>query len=80
VPAMIAGGAISGSGTRWRRPLLLVWVCGVCRISVWSYLFLVVYPGIAITHLRSFAEHQADDQSLLRTNVVEAHPLLALLS
>jgi fatty acid desaturase len=59
--------------------LLLIWLRGVCHIPVCSYLFLVVYPSIAITHLRSFAEHQADDQSLLRTNVVEAHPLLALL-
>ena len=32
-----------------------------------------------MTHLRSFAEHRADDHSQLRTNVVEASPFWALI-
>ena len=58
---------------------LLVWLCGVCHISLLVYLLLVVYPSISLTHLRSFAEHRADDHSPLRTNVVEAHPFWALI-
>lgn len=59
--------------------LVLAWVVGVCKIPLAVYLLLVVYPSIAITHVRSFAEHSADEGSHLRTNVVEAHPLWALL-
>lgn len=59
--------------------LLLVWLCGICRIPLLVYLLLVVYPSISLTHLRSFAEHRADDHSQLRTNVVEAHPFWALI-
>jgi fatty acid desaturase len=58
---------------------LLVWLCGVCHISLLTYLFLVVYPSISLTHLRSFAEHRADDPAELRTNVVEAHPFWAMI-
>ena len=59
--------------------LLLVWLCSVCHIPLLVYLALVVYPSISLTHLRSFAEHRADDHSPLRTNVVEAHPFWALI-
>jgi fatty acid desaturase len=59
--------------------VLLGWVCGVCHIPLLAYLFLVVYPSVSLTHLRSFAEHRADDHSPLRTNVVEAHPFWALI-
>ena len=58
---------------------LLVWLCQVCHIPLLVYLLLVVYPSISLTHLRSFAEHRADDHSQLRTNVVEAHPFWALI-
>jgi fatty acid desaturase len=58
---------------------VLVWVCGVCHIPLLVYALLVVYPSISLTHLRSFAEHRADDHSQLRTNVVEAHPFWALI-
>jgi len=58
---------------------VLVWVMGVCHIPLLVYVILVLYPSASLTHLRSFAEHRADDQSHLRTNVVEAHPLLAMI-
>lgn len=58
---------------------LLVWLRGVCHVPLLVYLLLVVYPSVALTHLRSFAEHRADDHSQLRTNVVEAHPFWALI-
>ena len=58
---------------------VLAWSVGVCHIPLWGYLFLVVYPSISLTHLRSFAEHRADDHSHLRTNVVEAGPVWSLL-
>jgi fatty acid desaturase len=58
---------------------LLAWLSVVCHVPLLVYLMLVVYPSIALTHLRSFAEHRADDHSQLRTNVVEAHPFWALL-
>ena len=58
---------------------VLVWVCIVCHVPLARYLVLVVYPSISLTHLRSFAEHRADDDSPGRTNVVEAHPFWAIL-
>lgn len=59
--------------------LLLSWVVAVCQIPLWVYVLCVVYPSISLTHLRSFAEHRADDHSHLRTNVVEASPIWSLL-
>jgi fatty acid desaturase len=58
---------------------VLVWVGHICHIPLPTYLFLVVYPSISLTHLRSFAEHRADDHSQQRTNVVEAHPFWATI-
>lgn len=59
--------------------LLLTWTAGVCRISPLVYFALVVYPSVALTQLRSFAEHQDHADSRQRTRVVEAHPFWALL-
>ena len=58
---------------------VLTWTVGVCHVPLWVYVLLVVYPSISLTHLRSFAEHRADDHSPLRTNVVEAGPVWSLL-
>jgi len=59
--------------------LVLAWTVGVCHIPLIVYFALLVYPSVALTHLRSFAEHHADVDSRLRTRVVEAHPLWALI-
>ena len=59
--------------------LVLVWIVGVCKVPLLVYLLLVVYPSAAITNLRSFAEHKANDDSPARTNVVEANLFWSLL-
>ena len=59
--------------------LVLLWVLGVCRIPLLDYLLLFVYPGISLSLLRSFLEHQAHPDWRQRTVSIEAHPLLALL-
>jgi fatty acid desaturase len=58
---------------------VLVWVIGVCHIPLWIYLAVILYPSVALNHLRSFAEHSADSNPRLRTRVVEAHPFWSLL-
>jgi fatty acid desaturase len=59
--------------------LVLGWVVGVCHIPLFVYFALVVYPSVALGHLRSFAEHHGNVDSRLRTRVVEAHPVWALI-
>jgi len=77
----------SGDGRRmriWARHsvgvcFVLAWVVEVCHIPLWIYLALIVYPSVSLNHVRSFAEHVADPDPLLRTRVVEAHPWWGLL-
>lgn len=59
--------------------IVLTWVVGVCRIPLAAYLGLFVYPGLALTLLRSFAEHEARAAVEERTAIVEAGPLFSLL-
>jgi fatty acid desaturase len=59
--------------------LLLVWLCGVCRIPLAAYLALAVYPSISLGLLRSFAEHRAHPAAGDRTAVVEAGAFWSLL-
>jgi fatty acid desaturase len=59
--------------------VVLVWIVGVCRIPFLVYAAFVVYPSVALAHLRSFAEHRADAESHLRTAAVESGPLWALV-
>jgi len=55
---------------------LLVWICGVCHIGLFTYGFGVVYPATALVMIRSLAEHRAADGVEDRTAVVEnAGPL-----
>jgi len=58
---------------------VLTWVAIVCHVSLAVYLALVVYPSVAVTQLRSFAEHHAHADPRQRTRVVEAHPFWALI-
>jgi fatty acid desaturase len=58
---------------------VLAWVVGVCHIPLFVYFALLVYPSVALGHLRSFAEHHGNVDSRLRTRVVEAHPLWAMI-
>jgi fatty acid desaturase len=59
--------------------LVLTWVVGVCHIPLFVYFGLLVYPSVAVSHLRSFAEHRGEADSRLRTRVVEAHPIWAVI-
>ncbi len=59
--------------------LVLGWVIAVCEIPLTEYLLLYVWPGISLTLMRSFAEHEARPAASERTLAVETHPLLALL-
>lgn len=58
---------------------VLVWVVVVCEIPLHAYLLLFVYPGISLTLLRSFIEHQAAEAEGERTVIVEAGPVFSLL-
>ena len=59
--------------------MVLAWVVGVCRMSLAEYLLVFVYPGAALSLLRSFAEHRADPDPMRRVGTVEHAPLLGLL-
>lgn len=53
----------------------LIWI----GFGVGQYLLLFVYPGMALTLLRSFAEHRADSTAPGRAATVERGGLLAIL-
>ena len=59
--------------------LVLVWVLGVCGMTIYEYITLFAYPGLSLTLLRSFAEHQASNRDGERTVMLESGPLLSLL-
>lgn len=59
--------------------LVLGWVIGACGIPLLEYLAFFVYPSIALTLLRSFAEHRAEENPHNRSVVVDAAWPLALL-
>lgn len=58
---------------------VVAWVVWVCAIPPLEYLALFVYPGIALTLLRSFAEHRAETDPANRSVVVERAGPFALL-
>jgi fatty acid desaturase len=68
----------------WARHLagiafVLGWVVGICHIPWWAYVGLMVYPGVGISLLRSFAEHRAHHDPRMRTVVVETNRFWGLL-
>lgn len=94
-PLVCVNGLIAGEGRRFVKgdvsnagawtmhaagcALVIGWSYGVCGISVPEYIFCFVYPGISLTLLRSFAEHQASFDHDDRTVMVESGPLMSLL-
>jgi fatty acid desaturase len=58
---------------------VLGWVVGVCGIPAWLYLVGFVYPGLALTLLRSFIEHRPAGEQVARSALVEAGPVMSLL-
>lgn len=59
--------------------LVLGWTAGVCDIPVIEYVAFFAYPGLALTLLRSFAEHRAEESPENRSVIVEAGWPFALL-
>jgi fatty acid desaturase len=59
--------------------LVVGWLAVVCHMPLWLYLACFVYPGAALSLLRSFAEHRADPTPAHRVAVVERAPILGLL-
>ncbi|MGF1608549.1 MAG: fatty acid desaturase [Kiloniellales bacterium] len=59
--------------------MVLVWVLWACGMPLVEFLAFVVYPGISLTLLRSFLEHQARGPVGERTGLIEAGPLFSLL-
>lgn len=58
--------------------VLLAWL-QLCGFGLWHYVLAFVYPGTALSLLRSFAEHRADADPERRVAVVERAGLFALL-
>jgi fatty acid desaturase len=59
--------------------IVLIWVVDVCGIPFWQYFLLFAYPGVSLTVLRSYLEHQARAPVGERTVIVEAGPIMSLL-
>lgn len=58
--------------------IVLAWL-QICQLPLWQYLLLGVYPALALTLLRSYAEHRAAARPEHRSAIVEAGPLFSLL-
>ncbi|HSS66106.1 MAG TPA: fatty acid desaturase [Gammaproteobacteria bacterium] len=94
-PAICIKGVIAGEGRRFSRgdfsnarawgmhaagcALVVGWTYGVCGISLLEYVLWFAYPGVSLTLLRSFAEHQASFDHDERTVIVKSGPLMSLL-
>ena len=59
--------------------LVLAWLHLVCHMSLLRYLAMFVYPGFALSLVRSFAEHRAAALHEHRTAIVENANLFGLL-
>ena len=59
--------------------LVLSWVVLVCDLSVWAYIGLFAYPGLSLTLMRSYAEHQPSANAEQRTAMVIGSPVTGLL-
>jgi fatty acid desaturase len=78
---------LAGDARTWRIwiphlvgvALVLTWLQAVCHMSPLRYFTLFVYPGFALSLIRSFAEHRAASAVDHRTAIVENTPILAML-
>jgi fatty acid desaturase len=59
--------------------VISAWLVLVCDLSLGQYLLWFVYPGTALSLLRSFAEHRAASEPEHRVAIVEKAPILGLL-
>ena len=79
----VRNGDAGGAGV-WVRHLLaaafvVAWLKLVCGMTLIDYLLTFIYPGAALTFIRSFAEHRAHDSPGHRVAIVERAPLMGLL-
>ena len=58
---------------------VMAWVWGACGMSPAFYVLAIVYPGVSILLLRSFAEHRAELSAAERTAIVEDAPIFGFL-
>lgn len=66
----------------WHLPMLaamLIWVVGVCQMSLVTYTVCFWLPGTALILMRSLAEHRAAEAVEHRTAIIECAPVLGLL-
>ena len=59
--------------------LVIGWTSGICGMSLLEYVACFAYPGISLTLLRSYAEHQASFDYDERTVIVQSGRLMSLL-
>jgi fatty acid desaturase len=76
-----------GDAERWRIwgphipavAVVLWWVIAVCDIPLGAYVIYFVYPGVALTVVRSFTEHRLAPTIGGRTVIVEAEMPMRIL-
>lgn len=59
--------------------ITLIYASWFCGVPVWMYVVLYAYPGIGLSLVRSFCEHQAVRDVGERTIVVESGPLMSFV-
>ena len=59
--------------------LVFAWTAGVCDLSIAEYVALFAWPGLSLTLLRSFAEHEPAAVANRRTVIVESGRFGSLL-
>ena len=59
--------------------IVLAWTAGVCELPVIAYAAMFAYPGLSLTLLRSFAEHEPASEEHRRTAIVAGGPFSRLL-
>ncbi len=59
--------------------IVLLWVVAVCDIPLWQYVLLYAWPGVSLTVLRSYLEHQARAEVGHRTVIIETGPIMSLM-
>jgi fatty acid desaturase len=59
--------------------ITLIYAMGVCGMPLWQYVVMFAWPGISLSLIRSFCEHQAVADVGERTIVVESSRPLSLM-
>ena len=59
--------------------IVLLWVMAVCHIPLWQYVLMYAWPGVSLTLLRSYLEHQGRAEVGHRTAIIETGPVMSLM-